>query len=381
MGPLHGFTVIEMAGLGPCPMAGMLLADMGAEVVRVERRAQLPPNQLKDVSFRGKKSIALDIKKPGGIETLLRLIDKADVLLEGHRPGVAEGLGIGPEVCQKRNPKLIYGRMTGWGQDGPLAQAAGHDINYIALTGVLHAIGRKDHKPVPPLNLAGDMGGGGMLLALGVVAALLEAQRSGRGQVVDAAMTDGAAQLMWMMHGFQAGGSWTAEERGANVLDGGAPFYDCYETADGHYVAIGSIEPQFCARLVELSGADPALFAAHRDPRTWPRMRTELTAIFKTRSREEWCRLMEGTDVCFAPVLSMLEAPRHPHNRARETYFELDGFVQPSPAPRFSRTVSHVRHGRRPAGADGAAVLTAAGFTPEELDALRSQGVLLQGGA
>jgi alpha-methylacyl-CoA racemase len=378
MGPLHGFTVIELAGVGPCPMAGMLLADMGAQVIRVERGTQLAPEQLKDVSFRGKKSIVLDLKKPGGVATLLRLVDKADVLIEGHRPGVAERLGFGPSVCLQRNARLIYGRMTGWGQDGPLAGAAGHDINYIAITGVLHAVGRANEKPLPPLNLAADMGGGGMLLAFGVVAALLEAQRSGRGQVVDAAMIDGAAQLMWMFHGLQAGGFWNAGERGANLLDGGAPFYDSYETADGRYVAIGSIEPQFCARLVELSGADPALFSAHRDQRGWPRMRAELTKIFKTRTRDEWCRIMEGTDVCFAPVLSLLEAPQHPHNRARRTYFELDGIVQPAPAPRFSRTAPQVQHGRRAPGADGEAVLTAAGFTAEELSALRDQGVLLQ---
>jgi alpha-methylacyl-CoA racemase len=377
MGPLQGFTVIEMAGLGPGPMAGMLLADMGADVIRVERTTRLPNDQLKDVSFRGKKSIALDLKKAVGVEALLRLVEKADALIEGYRPGVAERLGIGPEVCQRRNPRLVYGRMTGWGQDGPLAKAAGHDINYIALSGALHAIGRKGERPVPPLNLVGDMGGGGMLLAFGVVCALLETQRSGKGQVVDAAMVDGAAQLMWMMHGFQASGLWNAEERGVNMLDGGAHFYDTYETADGRYVAIGAIEPQFYAKLLELVGVDPARFADQLTESQWPRMKAELAAVIKSKTRDEWAGIMEGTDACFAPVLSMLEAPHHPHLRVRNTFIEVDGLTQAAPAPRFSRTVPQVRHGNRPAGGDGEAVLAAAGLAPEEIERLRSDGVLM----
>jgi alpha-methylacyl-CoA racemase len=378
MGPLKGYTIIEMAGIGPCPMAGMMLADMGAEVIRVERGTRLPPDRRKDVSFRGKQSIALDLKKPAGVEALLRLIEQADVFLEGYRPGVAERLGIGPEVCQARNRKLVYGRMTGWGQDGPLAQAAGHDINYIALTGALYAMGRQGERPVPPLNLVGDMGGGGMLLAVGVLAALLEAQRSGQGQVVDAAMIDGAAQLMWMFHGFHAAGLWNAEQRGVNLLDGGAPFYDSYETADGRYVALGPIEPQFYAELLRLSGADARQMAGQDNPRQWPQLRAELSRIFKTKTRDEWCRLLEGSDACFAPVLSMLEAPQHPHNEARGTYIEIDGVVQPAPAPRFSRTASTVRHGQRSAGADGVSVLRSAGFFQSEVDTLRRDGVLLQ---
>jgi alpha-methylacyl-CoA racemase len=358
-------------------MAGMLLADMGADVIRVERSTRLPDDQLKDTSFRGKKSIALDLKKAAGVETLLRLAEKADALIEGYRPGVAERLGFGPEVCQRRNPKLVYGRMTGWGQDGPLAKAAGHDINYIALTGALHAIGRKGERPVPPLNLIGDMGGGGMLLAFGVVCALLEAQRSGKGQVVDAAMVDGAAQLMWMMQGFQASGLWNAQERGVNILDGGAHFYDTYETADGRYVAVGAIEPQFYAKLLELTGADPARFADQRNESLWPRMKAELAAIIKSKTRDQWAAITEGTDACLAPVLSMTEAPQHHHMRERNTFIEIDGVTQAAPAPRFSRTVAHVRHGNRPAGADGAAVLAAAGFASEDIERLRRDGVLM----
>ncbi|MDB5969960.1 MAG: carnitine dehydratase [Hydrocarboniphaga sp.] len=378
MGPLQGYTVIEMAGLGPAPMAGMLLADMGARVIRVERSTRLPEDQLKDVSFRGKQSIALDLKKPAGVEALLKLLESADALIEGYRPGVAERLGIGPDVVLKRNPKLVYGRMTGWGQDGPLSQTAGHDINYIAISGVLHAIGRRGERPVAPINLVGDMGGGGMLLGFGVVCALLEAQRSGKGQVVDAAMVDGAAQLMWMMHGFYAGGFWNAKERGANLLDGGAHFYDTYETADGRYVAVGAIEPQFYARLLELTGADPAEFADQRNESAWPRMKDSLAAIFKTRTRDEWARITEGSDACVAPVLDMLEAPSHPHNAARKTFIDIDGVMQAAPAPRYSRTVPEVRHGNRPAGADGAAVFAAAGFTADQIAQLRRDAVLLQ---
>jgi alpha-methylacyl-CoA racemase len=377
VGPLRGFTVIELAGIGPAPMTGMLLADMGAEVIRVERSTQPSSDLPEDVSLRGKKSIALDLKKPAGVETLLKLVEKADALIEGYRPGVAERLGIGPEACQRRNAKLVYGRMTGWGQEGPLAKAAGHDINYIAITGALHAIGRNGERPVPPLNLVGDMGGGGMLLAFGVVCALLETQRSGQGQVVDAAMVDGAAQLMWMMYSFHASGGWKERERGVNLLDGGAHFYDTYETADGRYIAIGAIEPQFYTKLLELTGADPAHFGDQRNESLWPRLRSELAAIIKTKTRDEWALIAEGTDACVTPVLSLLEAPQHPHNIARKTFIEIDGLLQAAPAPRFSRTVSQVRHGARPVGADGESALAAAGIAREEIQRLQRDGVLM----
>jgi alpha-methylacyl-CoA racemase len=377
MGPLQGYRIIELAGIGPSPMAGMMLADMGAEVIRVERTTRRPPEHRTDISFRGKRSIALDLKLPEGANALLRLLDDADALIEGFRPGVAERLGIGPEVCLKRNPKLIYGRVTGWGQDGPLANAAGHDINYIAITGALHAIGRPNERPVPPLNLVGDMGGGGMLLAYGVVCGLLEAQRSGLGQIVDAAMVDGAAQLMWMMHSLDAAGRWNAEERGVNLLDGGAHFYDAFETSDGKFVAIGSIEPQFYAQLIALIGADREHFDEQLDQSRWPDLQAELAAIFRTKTRDQWCRILEGTDACFAPVLTLREAPNHAHNRARKSYVTLDGIVQPAPAPRFSRTVAEIRCGARAAGAEGEALLTGAGFTADEILALSRSGALI----
>ncbi len=376
MGPLHGYRVLELASIGPGPMTGMLLADMGADVIRVERASEDTPMTKSDPSYRGKRSIALDLKAHAGMNAFLRMVEHADVVTEGFRPGVAERLGIGPEHCLPRNPKLVYGRMTGWGQDGPLANAAGHDINYIALTGALHAIGRAGEAPVPPLNLVGDMGGGGMLLALGIVAALLEAQKSGEGQVVDAAMTDGAAQLMWMFHGFAAMGFHNADERGVNVLDGGAHFYDCFETADGKYVSIGAIEPQFYAQLIELVGLDAETFGSQMDPTQWQKLKAELAAVFRTRTRDEWCERLEGSDVCFAPVLSLREAPAHPHNRARGTYLTIDGVTQPAPAPRFSRTPSEVRHGNRPLGSDTDAVLTELGFGHEEITALRDSGCL-----
>lgn len=377
MGPLEGYKVIELAGIGPAPMAGMMLADMGAEVIRVERGTTLAATLNKDVSFRGKTSIALDLKNQQGIETLLRIIESADVLIEGFRPGVAERLGIGPDICMERNPKLIYGRMTGWGQDGPLAHAAGHDINYIAITGALHAIGRTGQAPIPPLNLVGDMGGGGMLLAYGVTCALLEAHKSGKGQVVDAAMVDGVAQLMWMLHGLQANDMWNAEERGVNILDGGAHFYGTYETADGKYVSIGSIEPQFYIKLLELLGVDQTRFSTQMDASCWPSLSHELSKVFKTRTRDEWCQIMEGSDVCFAPVLSMLEAPDHKQNKARGTYIEIDGVVQPAPAPRFSRTKPEVRHGARRAGIDGESILGSVGFSSDQIAELRRSGVLM----
>lgn len=340
MGPLKGIKVIEMAGIGPGPFCVMMLADMGAEVVRIDR-----PNAKSskfDVMNRGKRSVALDLKTPEGVETALKLIEKADALVEGFRPGVMERLGLGPDVCLARNPKLIFGRMTGWGQFGPLAAAAGHDINYIALTGVLHAIGRPDAPPVPPLNMIGDFGGGGMMLAFGIVCALLEAKQSGKGQVIDAAMTDGASALMAIIYGRKAAGHWSSK-RGVNLLDGGAHFYGAYECADGNFVAIGSIEPQFYALLLEKTGITDPDFQAQMDFKKWPELKTKLAEVIKTKSRDEWCSLMEGTDVCFAPVLDLDEAPQHPHNRARETFVELDGVVQPAPAPRFSRTAPEIQ--------------------------------------
>ena len=333
-GPLTGIRVIELAGIGPGPFCGMMLADHGAAVIRVDRPGATPDPR--DPLLRGRQSINLDLKSPDDIAKLRELVKTADGLIEGFRPGVMERLGIGPDILLGDNPKLVYCRMTGWGQTGPYAPAAGHDINYIALSGVLGAIGRADEKPVPPINLVGDFGGGAMMLAFGVVSGLLAVRNGAPGQVIDCAMTDGSALLMTMMWGFRASGMW-ADERGVNLLDGGAPFYDTYETADGGYVAIGSIEPQFYALLrdkLDLIG-DP-LFDAQFDRARWPAQKERLTAIFKTKSRDEWCALMEGTDVCFAPVLSMAEAARHPHNAARGTFVERDGVLQPAPAPRFT---------------------------------------------
>jgi len=376
MGPLNGYTVLELAGIGPAPMGGMILADMGAEVIRVDRSSGASSLVMKDVSTRGKKSVALNLKDPAGLETLLRMVENADVIIDPFRPGVCEKLGIGPEVCLQRNPKLIFARMTGWGQEGPLAQSAGHDINYISITGALYAMGRKGEKPVPPLNLIGDMGGGGMLLVNGILAALLETANSGQGQVIDAAMVDGAAQLMWMFHGFQAMGMWNEKEREANLLDGGAHFYDTYECADGEYVSIGSIEPQFYALLKEKAGLSEEDFGDQNDAGQWPQMEEKLTAVIKQKTQAQWCELMEGSDVCFAPVLNFMDAPKHPANIARETYIEVDGLVQPAPAPRFSRTPSSVDNAGSDAGADTDAVLSAMGFGEQELADLKASGAV-----
>ena len=336
-GPLHGLRVIEMAGIGPAPFCGMLFADMGAEVIRIERVGT--PRDPHDVLTRGRSTLQLDLRSPDGVRRALDAIAQADVLLEGFRPGVMERLGLGPAECQARNPRLVYGRMTGWGQHGPLAHAAGHDINYIAISGALHAIGRADEPPVPPLNYVGDFGGGAMLLAFGVLAALHEARQSGQGQVVDAAMTDGAALLSAMMYGFKAAGRWS-NQRGENLLDGGAHFYGTYACADGKYVAVGAIEPQFYALLRERCGiADDPAFDAQMDADRWPLLKLRLADLFRTRTRDEWCVLLEGSDACFAPVLDWDEAPAHPHNVARGTFVEVEGVVQPAPAPRFSRTV------------------------------------------
>lgn len=373
MGPLNGYTVIELAGIGPAPMGAMVLADMGAEVIRIDRAGAAA---MKDVSSRGKKSVVVNLKDPSGVETLLRMVENADVLIDPYRPGVCEKLGIGPDVCLERNPKLVFARMTGWGQDGPLANAAGHDINYISITGALYAMGRKGQKPVPPLNLVGDFGGGGMLLVSGVLAALLETANSGQGQVIDAAMVDGAAQLMWMFYGFQSFGLWDETQRESNMLDGGAHFYDTYECKDGEYISIGSIEPQFYALLKQLAELPEDVYGDQNNREKWPELKEKISEVFLKKTQAEWCELMEGTDVCFAPVLNFMDAPKHPANVARNTYIELDGMTQPAPAPRFSRTPSKVQHGGHDAGEDTDKVLSAMGFGEQELKDLRSSGAI-----
>ena len=347
-GPLTGLRVVEMVGLGPGPFAAMMLADMGAEVIRIDRKTKpgektaFPILGTKyDVLARGRRSLALDLKQSADQAVLLELIDKADILLEGFRPGVMERLGLGPDVCLTRNAKLVYGRITGWGQHGPLAHAAGHDLNYLALTGMLHAMGRADTPPPPPLNLVADFGGGAMMLAFGVVCAALEAQKSGLGQVVDAAMVDGSALLGAMIYGFKQFGAW-GSERSANLLDGGAPFYDSYACADGKFITIGAIEPQFYALLLKLTEVQDSSFHAQMDATSWPELKQKFAALFASKTRDQWCEILEGTDVCFAPVLDMNEAPQHPHNLARGNFMEIDGVQQPAPAPRFSRTAAEV---------------------------------------
>ena len=371
-GPLEGVRIVEIAGIGPGPFAAMMLSDMGAEVLRVDRApAGAPGRGGGDPLLRGRRSVGVDLKQPEGVQTVLRLVERADGLIEGFRPGVTERLGIGPDDCLARNPKLVYGRMTGWGQDGPYAPTAGHDINYIALSGALHAIGRAGEPPVPPLNLVGDFGGGGMLLAFGMVCGILEASRSGQGQVVDAAMVDGSAALMAMMYGFKAMGFWQ-DERGVNLLDGAAHFYDTYECADGKHVAIGSIEPQFYAELRRLAGLDGPQWDAQMDRSQWPARKRELAEVFRTKTRDEWAALMEGTDVCFAPVLSMDEAPKHPHNVARGTFVEVAGVTQPAPAPRFSRTAAAVDRPPAAPGEHTDEALADWGFSADELAKLRA---------
>jgi alpha-methylacyl-CoA racemase len=379
MGPLTGYKVIELAGIGPGPLCAMLLSDMGAEVVRVDRLTPaglgvaVPPKF--DLLGRGRRSIAIDLTKKEGAGTLLQLVEKADALIEGFRPGVTERLGIGPEDCFARNPKLVYGRITGWGQDGPLAHAAGHDINYISLVGALHSIGRAGEAPVPPLNLVGDYGGGGVYLAFGIVCGVLEASRSGQGQVVDAAMVDGAASLMTAFYGLRAMGIWT-DRRGENILDSGAHFYDVYETAEGKYISVGSIEPKFYAELLRLMGLGKEELPQQLDRLKWPELREVLRGLFKAKTREEWCAILEGTDACFAPVLSMEEAPNHPHNRARGTFLEIDGVIQPGPAPRFSRTKAKIQGPPAKPGQHTDAVLSSWGFTAEEISKLHRAGVV-----
>lgn len=379
MGPLSGIKMIEIAGIGPAPFCAMLLADMGAEIVRIERKPTGAPEQpiellSADLLSRGRRSIALDLKQPEAVEVVLRLVEHSAALIEGFRPGVMERLGLGPDDCLARNPGLVYGRMTGWGQHGPLAQAAGHDINYIALSGALHMIGLPE-TPVVPLNLVGDFGGGGMMLAFGIVCALLEARASNTGQVVDAAMTDGSALLMTMLYQLQAAGNWN-NQRGRNVLDGGAHFYATYACADGKWIAIGAIEPRFYALLLETCGISEADFAAQWDRARWPELTARLAELFKTKPRNEWCALLEGTDACFAPVLDLDEAPTHPHNQARQTFIEHNGVLQPAPAPRFSRTPPTIAPTPAPADAAAESILAAWGFSRDELTQLKARGTI-----
>ncbi|QKV79333.1 CaiB/BaiF CoA-transferase family protein [Amycolatopsis sp. Hca4] len=374
-GPLSGLKVVELAGLAPGPFATMILSDLGADVVRIDR-AQPGEDVLgigTDPLARGRRSAGINTKTPEGVELVLKLCDTADVLIEGFRPGVAERIGLGPDVVHARNPRLVYGRMTGWGQDGPLARAAGHDINYIGIAGALEPIGRAGERPVPPLNLVGDFGGGGLLLAMGILAALYERNTSGRGQVVDASMVDGAALLTTSLHGIKAAGLWS-DERGENMLDGGAPFYDTYETADGKYVAVGAIEMRFWGDLVKVLELDPAELPLHIDKTQWPRLREIVAGAIAKHTRDELVARAEGTDACLTPVLSPIEAASHPHNAARGTFVEIGGMVQPAPAPRFDRTPPATPEAPRVKGSDTEAVLAELGVT--DFDALRSAGVI-----
>lgn len=382
MGPLHDTKIIELAGLGAGPFCGMMLADMGADVIRVERAGSGQQYCL-DPLLRNRKSLACDLKNPRAINAVLRLVETADGLFEGFRPGVAERLGLGPHTCLERNARLVYGRITGWGQDGPLARTAGHDLNYIALSGALHLIGRSGQKPVPPLNLIGDFGGGGMLLAFGMVCALLHAQRTGQGQVVDAAMLDGTNALMAMFHGFRAMGLHS-DATGSNFLAGAAHFYDTYETRDGKYVSIAAIEPQFYDQLIERCGLDrnrfaPGVFRMQSDDGTrkqWTELKAELTAVFKTKTRDQWCEILEGSDVCFAPVLTLAEAPAHAHNRARSAFVSVGGHPQPAPAPRFSQSPAGTPQPGVAPGTHSREILQAAGFTGTEIDKLVDVGAI-----
>ena len=379
MGPLAGFKIIEMAGIGPAPMCAMLLADLGATVLRVDRQQPsglgLPGDARFNIMNRSRHAIAVDLKHPEGVALVLRLVGAADALIEGFRPGVMERLGLGPEPCLARNPKLVYGRMTGWGQTGPLAEAAGHDLNYIALAGVLHSIGRAGQPPTPPLNLVADFGGGALYLAFGLACGLLEAQRSGKGQVVDAAMVDGAASLMTMFYALHAAGSFTAS-RGENALDSGAFFYDVYQCADGKYVSVAPIEDKFLEEFLRRMEIDPAEMPPKMERRRWPEAKAKLAARFKRKTRDEWCRLLEGSDACFAPVLSLAEAPGHPHNVARQSFVEIDGIVQPSPAPRFSRTPAGRPTPPEIPGERGVASLAQWGIPAAEIAALERSGAL-----
>jgi alpha-methylacyl-CoA racemase len=381
MGPLTGVRIVELGGIGPVPFAGMLLSDLGADVLRVERTRADPMGTWGepryDVLARGRRSIAVDLKNPRGIEVVLRLAERSEALIEGFRPGVAERLGLGPDDCGARNGRLVYGRMTGWGQEGPLAQTAGHDIDYVALSGALHAIGEGGRAPAVPLNLIGDFGGGALYLALGVVSAILEARSSGKGQVVDAAMVDGAASLMAALYGAFSIGYWR-DERGANLLDGGAPFYRVYETSDGRHVAVGAIEPEFYAHLLRGLGLADADLPGQHDRDSWPEMRRRFAEILRTKSRDEWCAVFDGSDACVAPVLSMAEAPVHPHTRARATFVEIDGVVQPAPAPRFSRTKSGKPRSAVRSGAHTREILVEAGYSDVEVSELLRAGAVAE---
>lgn len=374
MGPLEGLTIIEIAGIGPGPFGAMLLSDMGADVLRLERHHRAlggdPDDPPKDVLNRGRRSMGVDLKNPEGVETVLRLVEKADGLIEGFRPGVMENLGLGPDDCLARNPRLVYGRMTGWGQDGPLAHAAGHDINYISLGGVLANLKRPDSKPLPPMNLVGDFGGGGMFLAFGMVCGILEAQRSGEGQVVDAAMLDGATTLQMMMWGMKAMGMWR-EPPGTNLLDTGAHFYEVYECADGKFVGVGSIEPKFYQEMVEGIGLAVDDLPSQMNWTEWPEAKEKLAEIFKQKTRDEWAAIFDGTDACVSPILDMNEAPEHPHNKARGTFVDHAGVVQPAPAPRFSRTQPEIQRPTAHCGQHTDEILADYGFSDAEIEKLR----------
>lgn len=377
-GPLAGFRILEMVGVGPAPFAAMWFADMGADVVRIDRPGQRFNQTRRDILNRGRRSLAVDLKRPGAAGIVLRLVAGADALIEGFRPGVMERLGLGPSECLARNPRLVYGRMTGWGQDGPLAARAGHDITYLALTGILGAIGPAEGRPTPPLNLIADFGGGGMLLIAGVLAALLERARSGRGQVVDAAMMEGASLLNAMTWSYIAKRHWLPE-REANLFDGGAPFYGTYRCADGRYVALGAIEPEFWTIFLDRCGIDDPLLHAHqRDRARWPELRSRLAAIFATRPRDEWCAMVDGTDACLAPVLDFAEAARHPHATARHAYGTHDGTIQPAPAPRFSRSRPTIAGSSPLVGEHSHAVLAESGFAAEEIALLEQAGIIAQ---
>jgi alpha-methylacyl-CoA racemase len=367
-GPLTGVKVVEFAGIGPGPFCGMLLSDLGADVVRIDRQGAGRGGSPTDITSRGRRSVALDLKNPAAIEACLKLVEKADILFEGFRPGVMERLGLGPDVALKRNPKLVYGRMTGWGQTGPWSMAAGHDMNYIAITGALHAIGTTD-KPVPPLNLVGDFGGGALYLAFGLLAGVIQARETGKGQVVDCAMTDGAASLMAMFYGMKATGMWK-DERRSNLLDGGAHFYDSYQCSDDKWISVGSIEPQFYALLLEKTGIKDPEFAKQMDRSAWPDLHDKLAAVIATKTRDEWTQIMGGTDVCFAPVLTLEEAPKHPHNAARQTFVEVAGVTQPAPAPRFSATPGAVQFPPAAIGAHNQEALADWGLSPAEIERL-----------
>ena len=375
MGPLTGIRVVEMAGIGPGPFTAMMLSDLGAEVIRVDRLSATGIGHRANVLNRGRKSIAIDLKNTRGVETTLRLIEQTDVVLEGFRPGVMERLGLGPEKCLSVNPRLIFGRMTGWGQTGPLSQAAGHDINYISIAGALGAMGYADRPPAPPLNLVGDFGGGAMYLLTGILAALVERATSEQGQIIDAAMSDGTASLLSPFFGLMAMNMWTTD-RFSNRLDGGAFYYGSYECSDGKYISIGSLEPQFYALLLEKAEITDPEFQDQLDEAAWPAKREKLIQLFKTKTRQQWCDLMEGTDVCFAPVLDLKEAPNHPHNIERKTFVELDGVIQPAPAPRFSRTQGEIQGPAAMAGEHTREVLSAWNFTDQEIGELQAAGAI-----